>query len=297
MSDTNEMGSSKARGTAPTVEIPEGSGGGEGGGSIKPLAETAAVSEPFYVRWWKQMRSLVVLILVMFAVRSVVFDWNDVPSGSMQPTILVGDRVFVNRMAYGLKIPFTTIHLLRWGSPKRGDIVVFYAPDKDANGKPLHTRMIKRVVGVPGDVVTLVNNRLTVNGEDAAYLPTTPSTVKELPPADQNGKDYFVEKVSGLSHWVAKDPGVELRGGEGRRNIREVTVPPGKYLMVGDNRDASADSRFWGRNSGNEPVAGLVDESQVLGRAWRVAFSLKNWVPRWNRFFGALYGMEGEPAK
>lgn len=279
---TGSAGGGGPTGTAPTATQPQPLGGG---GPVKE-------QEEWYIRWWKQIRSLALLILVMFAARSVIFDWNDVPSGSMQPTILVGDRVFVNRLAYGLKVPFTTIHLLRWGAPVRGDIVVFYAPDKDG------TRMIKRVIGVPGDVVTLVDNQLTINGKPASYEPVVPGTMKELPMVDQTERDFFEETIDGLRHWVAKDPGMSVRGGDGRRNIREIVVPPGKFMMIGDNRDFSMDSRFWGRDSSREPVAGLVDQSQVLGRAWRVAFSLdKNryYAPRWDRFFGALYDLP--PAK
>src|SRR6516162_10613328 len=103
-------------------------------------------------RWWrKEIRPLLVMALVVFSVRSSLADWNDVPSGSMQPTILVGDRVFVNKLAYDLKVPFTTLHLAEWSNPKRGDIVVFYSPYDG-------TRLVKRVVGLPGDSIELRND-------------------------------------------------------------------------------------------------------------------------------------------
>ncbi|HWY32626.1 MAG TPA: signal peptidase I, partial [Candidatus Acidoferrum sp.] len=90
-------------------------------------------------RWWHQnIRPLLILALVMFSARSSLADWNIVPSGSMQPTILVGDRVLVNKLAYDLKVPFTTWHIAKWSNPQRGDIVVFFSP-KDG------TRLIKRV--------------------------------------------------------------------------------------------------------------------------------------------------------
>src|SRR5271168_5217669 len=115
-------------------------------------------------RWknvWREAKSLLMLILILTAVRSAIADWNDVPTGSMNPTIVQGDRVFVNKLAYDLKVPFTTLHLARWGDPKRGDIVVFFSPTDGV-------RLVKRVIGVPGDEIQLVNDRLLINGHPAA---------------------------------------------------------------------------------------------------------------------------------
>src|SRR5512142_1530848 len=111
--------------------------------------------------WWKQeIRPLLIVALVVCSVRSSIADWNDVPSGSMKPSIIEGDRIFVNKLAYDLKVPFTTWHLAQWGNPQRGDIVVFYSP---ANG----VRLVKRVVAVPGDTVELRNDKLIINGKAA----------------------------------------------------------------------------------------------------------------------------------
>src|SRR4026208_1115317 len=96
--------------------------------------------------WRKEIRPLLLLGLVLFSIRSSLADWNDVPTGSMKPTILEGDRVFVNKLAYDLKVPFTTWHLAEWSEPKRGDIVVFFSPANEQ-------RFVKRVVGLPGDRV------------------------------------------------------------------------------------------------------------------------------------------------
>src|SRR5438094_8186949 len=96
--------------------------------------------------WRKEICPLLMLGLVVCAIRSSLADWNDVPTGSMIPTILEGDRIFVNKLAYDLKVPFTTWHIAQWGDPKRGDIVVFYSP---ADGQ----RLVKRCVAVPGDVL------------------------------------------------------------------------------------------------------------------------------------------------
>ena len=113
-------------------------------------------------RWWRQeIRPLLIFALVMFSIRSSLADWNVVPSGSMQPTILVGDRVLVNKLAYDLKVPFTTWHIAEWSNPQRGDIVVFFSP-KDG------TRLVKRVIGLPGDTVELRNDQLIINGQPVA---------------------------------------------------------------------------------------------------------------------------------
>jgi len=108
--------------------------------------------------WWQtEIRPLLIIALVVFAVRSSLADWNDVPTGSMKPTILEGDRVFVNKLAYDLKVPFTTFHLAEWGNPQRGDVVVFYSPHDG-------TRLVKRVIGLPGDTVEIRAGQVLVNG-------------------------------------------------------------------------------------------------------------------------------------
>ena len=97
-------------------------------------------AKAFLVRVWDFIRPILVLIVILFALRSSIADWNDVPTGSMIPTILEGDRIFVNKLAYDLKIPFTTKHIFEWADPKRGDIVVFFSPE------PKETRLVKRCV-------------------------------------------------------------------------------------------------------------------------------------------------------
>jgi signal peptidase I len=111
-----------------------------------------------------ELRILAVMILIVTSLRSALADWNDVPSGSMKPTIEIGDRVVVNKLAYDLKIPFTTIEVAKWGDPKRGDIVVLFSPQ---NG----TRLVKRVVAIPGDTISMEANELFVNGSAARWKP------------------------------------------------------------------------------------------------------------------------------
>src|SRR5437879_1597757 len=189
-------------------------------------------------KWVKFLRDeakpLLIMLVVMFAIRSAIADWNDVPTGSMKPTILPGDRVFVNKLAYDLKVPFTTWHVARWADPRRGDVVVLWSPH---DGQ----RLVKRVVGVPGDVIELRRYRLTVNGRRASYaaLPAPLAEARDLQrlPLEQ----MTLEGVDGRTHAVMaaaeSGPGSELG---------PIVVPPGSYFLMGDHRDNSFDSRFWG---------------------------------------------------
>jgi signal peptidase I len=127
----------------------------------------------------QDVKPLLITALVLFAIRSAVADWNDVPTGSMKPTIIEGDRVFVNKLAYDLKVPFTTWHLAQWDNPKRGDIVVFYSPADEM-------RLVKRVIGLPGDVIELRHDQLLLNGQPVAYGPLPQNVINEIPAAEQS---------------------------------------------------------------------------------------------------------------
>jgi signal peptidase I len=223
-------------------------------------------------RWWRQeIRSLLVLMLVLFAIRSSFADWNDVPTGSMKPTILEGDRVVVNKLAYDLKVPFTTQHVAEWGNPQRGEIVVFYSP-RDGQ------RLVKRVVGLPGDTLELRQNALVINGKAVAYEPLAEDLLRDVSPADRARQVYAAEELTDRSHAVAGIPAVRAM-----RDFGPVQVPEGSYFMMGDNRDDSFDSRYFGP----------VKRKQIIGRATAVAMSFDRshyWVPRWHRFLSSLGG-------
>src|SRR5438477_6206157 len=134
--------------------------------------------------WWrKEIRPLLILALVLFSIRSSLADWNDVPTGSMKPTILEGDRVFVNKVAYDLKVPFTTWHIAEWSNPQRGDIVVFYSPHDG-------TRLVKRVVGLPGDTVELSNNALVLNGAPVDYHYIAQALFVDIPATVHSGSVF-----------------------------------------------------------------------------------------------------------
>jgi len=220
--------------------------------------------------WWrKELRSLVVLALVIFSIRSSLADWNDVPTGSMKPTIVEGDRVFVNKLAYDLKVPFTTWHLAEWANPSRGDIVVFYSPYDGA-------RLVKRVIGLPGDRIELRNDVLILNGVPVDYEPLSPEFTRDMPSTDRANDLFSTEELPGRSHAIAEIPGARAM-----RSFGPYLVPPGHYFMMGDNRDNSFDSRYYGP----------VNRKQIVGRATGVALSFDRehyWRPRWHRFFRSL---------
>ena len=211
----------------------------------------------FWIEW---MRPLAVTALVLGSFRSAVADWNDVPSGSMRPTVLEGERIFINRAAYDLKVPFTTWRLAQWTDPSRGDIVVLYSPH---DGK----RLLKRVVGIPGDRIEMKANRLIVNGAAAAYREAgDPDGEASVLHETVFNREHLVEVSS--THTAASTFG-------------PVVVPPERYLVMGDNRDNSFDSRFFG----------FVPRSEILGQATRVVASVdpaRGFRPRFERFMKAL---------
>jgi signal peptidase I len=219
--------------------------------------------------WRKEIRPLLTLALVMFSIRSSLADWNDVPSGSMRPTILEGDRIFVNKLAYDLKVPFTTLHLAEWSNPQRGDIVVFYSPHDEK-------RLVKRVIGLPGDTIELRNNALVINGQPVEYQPIAEKLLRDIPATARAGRVFASEQLPGRTHAVAGNPALRAL-----RDFTPYRVPEGQYFMMGDNRDDSFDSRYWGP----------VERKRIVGRASAVVMSLNKsnyWLPRWQRFFTSL---------
>ena len=220
--------------------------------------------------WWrKEIRWWLVIGLVVFSIRSALADWSDVPTGSMKPTILEGDRVFINKLAYDLKVPFTTCHLAQWSNPQRGDIAVFFSP-RDGQ------RLVKRVVGLPGDTIELRDNALVLNGKPVEYQPIAEELLRDLAVPDRASSVFAVEQLADRRHAVAAIPSVPAM-----RNYGPYVVPEGHYFMMGDNRDNSFDSRYFG----------CVERKRIVGRATAVALSFDRencWFPRWQRFFTAL---------
>ncbi|MGJ9416711.1 signal peptidase I [Massilia sp. CMS3.1] len=206
-----------------------------------------------------------ILFMLLFGVfRTAVADWNPIPSASMRPNLLEGDVVFVNRLAFNVKVPLTDHVITHTGEPQRGDVVTFSSP---VDG----TRLIKRLVAVPGNVVELRNELLIINGQQARY----DEVQQVMEPAGQGqvAALRLSEHVDGHARRVQFIPQAQSPA----RNFGPVTVPPGQYMMLGDNRDNSADSRY----------IGFVPRALLIGRAERVLVSadmLGHYAPRFDRF-------------
>ncbi len=219
--------------------------------------------------WSEWIRPLALPVLVIASAKSAIADINYVPSGSMQPTILRGDVVFIDKLAYDLRVPFTFSRVARWAEPARGDIVVCFAPDDG-------TRLVKRVVGQPGDTVELRNETLWLNGAPARYAPLADSVSRDLPAAERASATFARETVAARAHAI-----MVLPARPALRNFGPVQVPEGHYFMMGDNRDNSRDSRFFG----------FVAREKIIGEVKGVAVSadLDHWLrPRFGRFCTAL---------
>lgn len=222
---------------------------------------------------WQDWRGFLTFIACMLVFRSAIADWNHVPSSSMLPSILIGDRVIVNKLAYDLRIPFTFTRVTQWADPERSDIVTFESP-KDGR------LMIKRVVGVPGDTVALRNNQLSINGQQAQYA-TEPNQMlpdELLQPLSHTEviRETIMGKQRPIMLYKQKPPWIASSFGP-------ITVPDGHYLMLGDNRD----------NSGDYRVVGFVPRAAILGRASSVAFSFdvdNYYLPRGDRLMQSLRG-------
>lgn len=224
------------------------------------------------VRFWGE---ICVVLLVIFIFRGFMFDWFRIPSGSMRPTLEVGDFVLVRKSAFGVRIPETDIRLTRGEEPARGDVIVFRKPGPGVF-------YIKRIVGAPGDRVTYRGKRVLVNGREFNYARrgTGDGGGRQLP--------QFAEEIPGRG-WhdilLDRDLSVLLRPPDPRRcgleragRSVELTceVPPDHYFVLGDNRDHSQDSRFWG----------FVPRDRIVGPAVRVVFNFVEWD--WARAWKSL---------
>ena len=211
----------------------------------------------------KENRGFIVFLIGFGFFRLAVADWNPIPSGSMRPTLLEGDVVLVNRLAYDFKLPLSDTSLVQTGDPQRGDVITFSSP-KDG------TRMIKRLVALPGDVVEMRGEVLSINGARAEYA----GPAHAMEPLDGGATTsalLTVERIGGSERSVQFLPEVAAR-----RNFGPLTVPIGQYFFLGDNRDNSADSRY----------IGLVPRHLLIGKAHHVVVSADikgNWLPRLDR--------------
>ena len=209
--------------------------------------------------WFRRNRGFMLFLLGLGLFRTAVADWNPIPSGSMRPTLLEGDVVLVDRLAYDLKLPLTDVALARLADPGRGDVVTFHSP-RDG------TRLIKRIVGLPGDVIEMRNEVLFVNGQPADYGDIVTVREEHRGPAAQALRTQ--ERLGDREHAVQFLPDQPAA-----RNFPPVQVPADHFFVLGDNRDDSADSRY----------IGMVPRALLIGRAHHILVSadiLDHWMPR-----------------
>lgn len=226
------------------------------------------LKKPVLYLWREWVRPAAVIAAIVLPLKSALADWNWVPTGSMKPTILEGDLVLVNKLAYDLKVPFTLWRLAEWEHPKHEDIVVFFSPRDEV-------RLVKRVIGVPGDTIEMRNNVLLRNNRPMEYEPTPTHPFGEEIYEDARA-EIARERAEGHVHWV-----MALPSRPALRSFPPVTVPEGQYFVMGDSRDNSLDSRF----------IGLVERKRIVGRTSRVILSFdKNhfYTPRFKRTLSPL---------
>lgn len=220
--------------------------------------------------WKEWLRPLAVTAAFLLPVKSSLADWNWVPTGSMKPTILEGDLVCVNKLAYDLKVPFTLKRAATWAAPAAGEVVVLFSPEDG-------TRLVKRIVAGPGDTLEMRGNALAINGTPLAY---------ELRSADPFRDEVYEdprpvlakESLGGGDHWVMAFPSRAMP-----RSFAKVVVPAGHYFVMGDSRDNSKDSRAFG----------FVPREKIVGRVYGTlaSFDKNRWCrPRFGRFFSGLDG-------
>jgi len=196
-------------------------------------------------------QALVIALILAFVIRSFVVQAFKIPSGSMLPTLQIGDHLLVNKFIYGVKLPFTQITLLPVSSPEFGDIIVFKFPEDESKD------FIKRVIGVPGDTLRIDDKQVYRNGK----LLTEPYA--------QHTSPRIVERSFPMSKWPPHDFDPRARD-----SLGPITVPEDAYFVMGDNRDESYDSRFWG----------FVQEEAILGQAWIIYWSWEGITNiRWGR--------------
>ena len=210
--------------------------------------------------WTENSQFLLLLTCIVFF-KSAIADLSSISGASMQPSLLDGDKVWVNKLAYDVKIPFTEISLAELSDPARGDVVII-------DSKKAQKRLVKRIVGIPGDTIYMQNNALVINGEAANY---------EVLSRDEDAT-IIMEELPDKAHRARLSSRYVSRTS---RSYGPTVVPQDQYFVLGDNRDNSADSR----------VYSFVPREEIIGRSSSVVFSLdsdNSYLPRGERFLSGI---------
>lgn len=221
-------------------------------------------------------RSFFPILLIVFLLRSFLFEPFRIPSGSLEPTLQMGDFILANKFDYGLRLPILRTKLFGWHTPARGDIIVFrWPPDT-------HYYFIKRIVGVPGDHIDYMNKTLIINGQDAQQT-TVPHIPAEISVPRENGSLMYVverqENLLGVKHDIYLEPS------KTGYNFKNINVPEGMYMVMGDNRDNSADSRYWGF----VPEENIVGKASFIWMSWNSFASNLLQKIRWDRIGNRIH--------
>ncbi len=222
------------------------------------------------IKWWKEWRAFLLFVLILFSFRSTIADWSHVPTGSMKPTLMEGDRILVDKLAYDLRFPFLHWRLKTWDDPERGDIVIFPSPETEE-------LYVKRVIGLPGDTVAMKYNQLIINGKPLEYKLDEKNVAAVLNHDDKSSFDVLEEQLQGRPHSIM----ISRRYRSAASDYRKRVIPEDQYMVLGDNRDNSKDSRF----------IGFIERERIRGRATKVIISLDSddyWLPREGRYFKKL---------
>jgi len=192
----------------------------------------------------REYRGLLLFVSLLMVFRTTYADWSPVPTGSMEPTIVPGDVVWVDKTAYGPSVPFLNKRLFAWGHPQRGDIITFVPPVED-------TLYVKRVMAVPGDTIRIEGNDVYINGSRLEHAQVELTEERFIGTETIDGKEHAFK--------LSADKGINWFD-------QTVVVPEGKLFVMGDHRNNSGDSRFWG----------FADEASVTGKVSRIAVSFSS---------------------
>jgi signal peptidase I len=209
----------------------------------------------------KEILPVIWLVLGLLALRWTVVEPYVVPTGSMEPTLKTGDRLYALKCAYDFRFPFTDLTLLKISDVKRGDVILFRAPRDPA------ITYVKRAIGLPGDRIEFRSGALWVNGQEMVKVPAKQTDIMSDIPRHSE-KTLFLENLTGVTHYVILDNYIPQA-----RDMEEIVVPPDHLFAIGDNRDNSHDSRAWG----------FVPMKNLKGKAMFIWFSSRDYVPRFER--------------